>query len=79
MDREDRDRLVRIEESLKVILDKEGPVIGRISDHGERLRSLERARMIATGVIMSFGVGAAMAKDVALAWLKVKVVHGPHP
>ncbi len=50
----------------------------RLNDHGTRLRSLERARMIATGVLMSCGLGAAMARDVALEWIKNKISTGSH-
>ena len=50
----------------------------RLNDHGTRLRSLERARMIATGILMSCGVGAAMAKDLAVEWIKGKISNGGH-
>lgn len=58
MDSEDRDRLIRIDERM-------GQVLGRMDDHGKRLRALEVARNVATGI--------SMATMVVLGWLKVKV------
>lgn len=46
MDREDRERLVRIETAL---LDPQTGLVTRFNDHGKRLRSLEAFRNWAAG------------------------------
>lgn len=65
MDREDRDRLVRIETRLENLNDAmEKQVIVRLNDHALRLRMLERTAYVATtlGALALAGVG----------WLKIK-------
>lgn len=66
MDREDRERLIRIDE-------RTANIVKRLDDHGARLKSLERARLIATGAVGVVGFIFYAAKDVAVGWMKTKI------
>ncbi len=66
MDREDRERLIRIDERTENILK-------RLDDHGKRIRGLERARLIATGALGVAGFCIYAAKDLAVSWVKSKI------
>ena len=70
MDREDRERLVRIE---TILTESISP---RINDHGKRIKVLEGIAKTAT-VIGAIGLGVVyMARDVAIGWLKKSVGGG---
>lgn len=70
MDREDRERLVRIETILTE------SVVPRLNDYSKRIKVLEGVAKTAT-IIGAVGLGAIyMARDVAVGWLKRSVVGG---
>jgi Fe-S cluster biogenesis protein NfuA len=68
MDREDRDRLIRIETIL------EESVVPRLVNHGPRIARLEKVALAATIAWGGVCVLAYVAKDTASEWLKNKVL-----
>lgn len=72
MDREDRDRLVRIETILTE------SIVPRINDYSKRIKVLEGVAKTATilgGVALG---GIYFARDVAVEWIKNRMAHGTH-
>lgn len=71
MDREDRDRLVRIETILTE------NVVPRLDSYGPRVRRLERVAVIASVMWGGMCVLGYVAKDAASEWIKQKVMGRP--
>ena len=74
MNNDDRERLVRIEVGLQNLtenIDKQ--VVGRINDHGNRLRALEvyKTKVAMIGSI-AFGI-AMLSKETLNGWIKRKI------
>lgn len=66
MDRDDRDRLIRIE---TILTDN---VVPRLGDYGKRIKALERVAQFATVFWGILGVVGYVAKDATLTWIKQK-------
>lgn len=73
MNQEDRERLVRIETNLNNFMETvEKHVVGRVNDHGNRIRALEIIKHKAVGAMIVAGLIAGLAKD----WVKQKLGGG---
>lgn len=72
MDKEDRDRLMRIETILTE------SVVPRLNDHGPRIKVLEKVAVVASVMWGGVCVAGYIAKDAAAEWLKRAIV-GHHP
>lgn len=68
MDREDRERLVRIETLLTE------SVVPRLNAHGKSIELLEKVAIVASVLWSGACVVGWVAKDAAAAWLKQKVL-----
>lgn len=74
MNQDDRERLVRIEVNLTNFMETvEKHVVGRINDHGNRIRSLEIIKHKAIGAMLIAGAIGGLAKD----WVKTKMTGHP--
>ena len=63
MNQEDRERLVRIETNLNnFMVTVEKHVVGRVNDHGSRIRALEVFKNQAVGTATFLGVMAGIFK-----------------
>lgn len=64
MNQEDRDRLIRIETNLANFMETvDKHVVGRVNDHGNRIRALEVLRYKAVGAMMLAGAIMGLGKD----------------
>ena len=68
MDREDRDRLVRIETILSE------SIVPQLQSYGPRIRKLERFAIVATAVWSGICIIGYVVKDTAAGWVKRKVL-----